>query len=183
MCRQRSAFRRATVMLVVCAFEGCSGEPTVSTKFEPNKGVFATARGATRLTLHEGLPHQMFEATQLDSELKTKPTVTLHGFPFFQETLTLKEEDAVRLKEVLGDERSFEPFQGTKSCGGFHPDYCAEWEADGGVYRCLICFGCGEVKVYGPDRALHCDIRREVKADLEKLLKPYRKNRPERRAE
>jgi hypothetical protein len=178
---RRSVFRWATVTLVGCTFAGCSGEPTVSTQFEPNKVVFATAREATRLTLYEGLPHQMFEATQLANELKTKATVTLHGFPFYQETLHLKEEDAARLKAALGDEGSFEPYGGPKKCGGFHPDYCAEWEADGLLYRCLICFGCTEVKVYGPGRALHCDIRPEVEKNLEKLLKPYRKSRPEQR--
>ncbi len=181
MRRRRLTPRWVMVTLVGCALVGCSGEPTASTQFEPNKGVFAAAGRATRLTLYEGLPHQMFEATQLKDELKTQPTVTLHGFPFYRETLPLKEEDAAKLKAILGDERSFAPYVGMKKCGGFHPDYCAEWEADGRVYRCLICFGCREVIVYGPGRGLHCDIHRDVEKNLEKLLKPYRKSRPEQK--
>jgi hypothetical protein len=44
----------------------------------------------------------------------------------------------------------------------------------------LICFGCGEVRVYGPESALLCDMPRETADKLQATLKRYRKNRPER---
>jgi hypothetical protein len=82
------------------------------------------------------------------------------------------------LKKLLGDESSFKAGFRGKKCGGFHPDYCVEWYADGQLYRCLICLGCWEVKVYGPDRELYCDMQHDVRDQLKKTLKRYRQNRP-----
>ena len=44
----------------------------------------------------------------------------------------------------------------------------------------LICFGCHEAKVYGPEKAVYVDIKKEGYDSLAKLLKSYRKNRPAR---
>src|SRR5262249_3316064 len=63
----------------------------------------------------------------------------------------------------------------------FHPDYCAEWQDGKDVYQVLICFGCHEVKCYGPKVDLYCDINSEAYKEFEKVLKPYRKNRPEKK--
>ena len=63
-----------------------------------------------------------------------------------------------------------------KGCGGFHPDYAVERAVGGQVYRCLVCFGCGEVKVFGPGGELHRDVVNPI--PLKRLLVPYWKNRP-----
>jgi hypothetical protein len=112
----------------------------------------------------------------MENERKAKETFDLHGYAFYREPLVLKAEDAEKLKALLADETQFSPFEGEKKCGGFHPDYAVEWTVEGQVYQCLICFGCFEVKMYGPGGETRLDIS---KAGLAGLLKPYRKNRPE----
>ena len=132
-----------------------------------------TLKQADRLVLYEGLPHQMYEHQALEAEKKAKPTVTLHGFPFYRETLELKPDDGERLKALLGDPASFEPYSGEKRCGGFHPDYAVEWSAGGQTYQALICFGCWEIKIYGPKGETIYDIRNAARDRLKSLLEPY----------
>lgn len=135
-------------------------------------------RGAGKLALYEGLPHQSFEADLLERERKTKPVRELHGYPFYQETLALSKEDAHRLSEILGDANTYLPFSGEKKCGGFHPDYAVEWQVGSDVYRALICFGCREAKLFGPAIELRVDLSPVAYKQLRELLKGYHKNRP-----
>lgn len=113
---------------------------------------------ATEVRLYEGLPHQVYEHELLDQELNTKKTITLHKFPFYQELLPVTSEDANRLTTMFGDEQAILPYRGVerlpdgrlvvagRACGGFHPDYCIEWVAQGEVYQLLVCFGCTEAR-------------------------------------
>jgi hypothetical protein len=160
----------AVVLIVplLLAFSGCSGRHPDTT----------TLKQADRLVLYEGLPHQMYESQALEAEKKAKPTVTLHGFSFYRETLEVKAGDDQRLKTLMSDPGSFEAFSGEKRCGGFHPDYAVEWSAGGQVYQALLCFGCWEVKIYGPKGEAIYDIRGDARDQLKALLEPYRKNRP-----
>jgi hypothetical protein len=145
---------------------------------EPNAFPFATIGQADRLTLFEGLPHQLIERELLASERKTKQTVDLHGYPFYSEPLALMPEDAEKLKALLGDATRFASFSGEKRCGGFHPDYAVEWTVEGQVYHCLVCFGCGEVKIYGPLGESRFDMERDTEKRLRSVLWAYEKNRP-----
>jgi hypothetical protein len=120
----------------------------------------------------------MYESQALEAEKKTKTTVTLHGFPFYRETLELKAGDDQKLKDLLGNPGSFTAYVGEKKCGGFHPDYAVEWAVGGQIYQSLICFGCGEVQVYGPKGDAIYDTRDDERKQLKALLEPYRKNRP-----
>lgn len=160
--------RSALVTSLGLALAGCSGPPPEST----------TIKQARHLVLYEGLPHQMYEPQTLAAEKQAKPTVTLHGFPFYRETLDLKPGDDERLKALLGDPRSFSAYSGEKKCGGFHPDYAVEWSAGGHTYRVLICFGCFEAKIYGPKAGATYDVGSELQRQFKDLLTPYRKNRP-----
>ena len=146
-------------------------------RFDVNKWLFATIRGADRVALYEGLPHPMFEGG-VEDERRLKPTVDLHGYPFYAQPLGLADADRAVLTEVLGTEQSFSPLpEGlVKGCGGFHPDYAVEWAVGDRVYHCLICYGCGEVKVFGPGGELHCNVLDPDR--LKQLLKPYWKIRP-----
>ncbi len=147
---------------------GCSaGNPQV-----------ATIRQARQLILYEGLPHQMYETDALNSEMKSKETVNIQGFPFYRETLDLEPEDAEKLQRVLGDKRALDAYSGEKKCGGFHPDYAVEWSHAGQIYRVLICFGCNEAGVYGPKGDAFQDMTKATVRGLKDLLMPYRKNRP-----
>lgn len=107
----------------------------------------------------------------------TKKSQERHGFYFYTETLPLKPDDAKQLKDILSDERSFKPFFGPKKCGGYHPDYSVVWPVGETVLEVQICFGCHEVKIYGPDQSLYCDIAGDTLSRLKDILKPYRKNR------
>jgi hypothetical protein len=156
------------IVLLVLILPGCSGPRTETT----------TLKQADRLVLYEGLPHPMYERQALEAEKKAKPTVTLHQFPFYRDPLELKAGDGQRLKALLGDPGSFAVYSGEKRCGGFHPDYAVEWSADGQTHQALICFGCWEIKVYGPKGEAIYDIRPEARDQLKGLLEPYRKNRP-----
>jgi hypothetical protein len=154
--------------MLCLAATGCSGPRPESTTIDQ----------AERLVLYEGLPHQMYEHEALEAEKKAKPTVTLHGFPFYRDTLALKPGDGERLKALLGDPASFSPYSGEKRCGGFHPDYAVEWSAKGQVYEALICFGCFEANIYGPKGGTTYDVAHDVQDRFKDLLAPYRKNRP-----
>jgi hypothetical protein len=148
-----------------------------------SRGEYATIKDADRITLYEGLPHQGYEPAVLQSELNSKPTVQMHGFPFYREPLVLKDGDGEKLRQILGDPGTFEAFGGEKKCGGYHPDYAVEWSSRGHVYACLICFGCGEAKVYGRAGEEYFDIRVASRESLKAILGPYRKNRPRPLAE
>jgi hypothetical protein len=143
---------------------------------EADRSPFATVSRAEKLTLYEGLPHPGYEPKVVESERKTKETFDLHGYAFYREPLALTPVDAGKLKVILGDPARFAPFAGEKKCGGFHPDYAVEWAVDGQVYQCLFCFGCGEVKMYGPLGETRFDLA-DAKS-LRGVLMPYQKNRP-----
>jgi hypothetical protein len=155
-------------------------------------------RKLTTVTLLEGLPHQYFEKEELARELKKQRTVKLHGFPFYEERLPLSLEDGKRLTELFCDGKSIQKslylpeherrktnpdgsvtlHEVSKACGGYHPDYCIEWHSDVGVYRMLVCFGCGEAKIYGPKHSLYCDLDSCGDSVWQSVLEKYQKNRP-----
>jgi hypothetical protein len=157
---------------------GERGRTEASTEFEPNKGLFTAIGAADQLTLYEGLPHPDGEEVLFHQERLVSRTVRFHGFPFYRSPLEVPAEDVARLKSLLGTEKTFLAWCGEKKCGGFHPDYLVEGHAGGEMYRVLICFGCGEVKVFGPTHALRCDMENDSRKQLKELLKKYRKNRP-----
>ena len=132
-----------------------------------------------------GVPHVVVERVRevvgREAELRNKQSVLLHDHRFYPTPLDVAAEDVNQLRSILSDEASYMSWQGERKCGGFHPDYLAEWRAGNAKYEVLICFGCSEVQIYGPGRTLLCDVRAEVKEKtLEPLLNKYRKNRPER---
>jgi len=175
------------VLAVVLALTvPASGEPPKpSINFDGVKALLAAAGKIEKVDviLREGLPHPGNDPEQFQAE-KKKETVESAGFLFYKGDLPVKADDAAKLIDLLRDAGSYSAFLGEKKCGGFHPDYEVVLvnPADKSEYRFQICFGCHEVKVYGPgDKAGRADIRKEGYDALTKLLKPYRKNRPEPR--
>jgi len=146
---------------------GCSSSPREE----------LTIRQAEMPTLYEGLPHPFHEAALLAAE-KAKPTIDLHGFPFYRQSLALKSGDGEKLKAILEDADSYDPFLGEKKCGGFHPDFAVGWVVGGKQQVCLICFGCTEFKLYGPNGETRYDIASPVVDELKRMLASYRRNRP-----
>ena len=151
---------------------------TPGTEFMNFSAFAAKLQKIDSVRLFEGLPHQMFASRLHEEELRTKKTVRLHRFPFYEETLELKEADAAELTLIFRNRKSFRPFSGPKACGGFHPDYGLEWNGGQEIYQALVCFGCHEVMLFGPDVELYCEIGDKAWAVLWKLLEPYHKNRP-----
>lgn len=140
----------------------------------------AAVAGAEKMTLHEGLPHQMFESDLMESERRSKPVQELNGYWFYKEPLAPAAEDVKRLTQLLSEPATFAPFSGEKKCGGFHPDYAVEWQKDSSSYRALICFGCDEAKLFGPGIDERHDLSARAMPELEALLTKHRKNRPPR---
>jgi hypothetical protein len=139
-------------------------------------------RQADRVVLYEGLPHPMFESRLSVEERRNKAIHELNGYSFYQEPLPLTTADAERLSEILGGSGTYGLFSGEKLCGGFHPDYTVEWHVGENRYRALICFGCHEVKLFGPVLALRNDLDQRAYGKLREILQDYRKNRPGREA-
>ncbi len=133
---------------------------------------------AERVVLYEGLPHPAWESELLEEQLRTKETQELHGHPFYKETLPLKLDDSKRLTDILGSAGTYKRFSGEKKCGGFHPDFVVEWHVGEDRFRVLICFGCREVKLYGPQIESRYDLDQVASNELKKILHGYRKNRP-----
>lgn len=166
---RRIAGRVALVTMITAAL-GCGSSPKT----------FTTAiTGAEKTSLYEGLPHEGFEGEKFEAERRSKPVKELNGYPFYKEPLELRAEDAKRLTEILGDPATFKSWGGEKKCGGFHPDYAAEWQRGDAHYRALICFGCDEVKLFGPDIESRHDLSEGAPEKLESLLGSYRMNRPQ----
>src|SRR5262245_61463170 len=161
---RRATFLVPGVLALLLTASGCGSKGIGGNRDDASEGsgdykaLFETVRKADRLVLSEGLPHQGNERELFAEEKRSKKHVMINSFPFYPEPLDLSSDDAGQLKALLGDPEAFSPFTAEKKCGGFHPDYCVEWSADGRVHRCLICLGCDEVKVYGPDSGVRCDM-------------------------
>jgi hypothetical protein len=173
-------------------------KPTSETRAQPNPTAASTERRepsanftnhrvfAARLQkvdqvrLFEGLPHQEFALELFEQELRTKKTVTFYGFLFYEEPVELKKADVTVLTRFFRNPKSFKRYWGPKACGGFHPDYGIEWQVAQEIYHALICFTCGETRLFGPKLELYCDIAEKNGAAslLWNLLEPYHHNRP-----
>jgi hypothetical protein len=132
------------------------------------------------IILHEGLPHPRYEKESLEKERTTKAVRQIDKYFFYREPLPLNAGDDNGLKRVLGDASTFEPFEGEKKCGGFHPDYAVEIRHGSSMYYFLICFGCGEIKVVNSNTVSRFDMSDKSRAQLATMLKSYQKNRPPR---
>lgn len=156
-------------------------EKLPSTDMANRKDLVATISGATKHTLHEGMPHQYWEAKELAKEKKEKKFVEMRGFGFYADKPTLTAEDAKQLTKLLSAEGSLTKWLGPKKCGGFHPDYAVDFNDGKQTVTALICFGCQEVRLYGAKTDLYCDINLKLKDEIATMLKPYAKNRPEKK--
>jgi len=146
----------------------------------PHKALAEAIAKAKKVILYEGLPHQKWEAALLARERKEKKFVSKHGFPYYEETLALKDADAKALTELVSQKSSFHAWGGMKWCGGFHPDYLIEWVVGKEVYQMAVCLGCHEVRVYGPKLEHYWDVDEEAYVKFKETLRAYRKNRPQK---
>jgi len=130
------------------------------------------------LVLYEGLPHPEAHEELFTNELKEKRTIKLEGHAFYEEQVSPKEDLGERLRELCSDRANLGRYRGGKFCGGFHPDWCLEFRDDGRVYRVLVCFGCREAQIIGPDHKLMSELAKSGYTELHAVLSPLRKNCP-----
>lgn len=141
------------------------------------KPLVAGIRMAKRLVVYEGLPHQRHKEV-VAKELKDKKTVKFHDFHFYAETVAIDKEDAKTLTALCGELKTFGRYEGAKFCGGYHPDWCLEFKNGDDVYQVLICFGCHEARLYGPNHDVFSDLDSAAVKELEAILSPLHKNVP-----
>lgn len=152
------------------------------TGFSQYKPFASQISKCNEVNLYEGLPHQEWEHEQFQSELTNKAITILAEFPFYSEPLPLSANDAKLLREIYCDSSAFLPFIIGKACGGYHPDYCIKWSDGTNAFLVQICFGCGEMMTFSEGKILHCNIKPRAQERFGKILKLYRKNRPEKRS-
>lgn len=143
---------------------------------QKNWRCLTTLTNPTSITLYEGLPHQLYENKELESELKTKPVAMINNFPYYNQRIELTKADQQKLRDFFSHEEFFWATHGSKGCGGFHPDFCLQWTTHGGLtVNCHLCFGCSELKLYDRKREFDCDV---YSLPLEIILLEYRNKRP-----
>lgn len=178
-------FRVLTAFVCLSLLFGCDPkvEP-VSSAIEPEQPIGDWQPANQRISmsdstiLFEGLPHQGWEPELLERELESKETLEIGDYPFYEETLTLVVQDEQELKTLLSNADNFAAWIGEKACGGFHPDYALRFERDDIRTDALICFNCDEIRFEWEDNSVLVDMRPETEEAVERILKPYRKNRP-----
>lgn len=137
-----------------------------------------------KVTIYEGLPHQMFEAKTLKQELATKETVKKGGFPFYAQPVVISAAAQAKLKKLYLAPKTFmtltEPFM--KACGGFHPDWAIEWSHGAETWLVLVCFGCSETITWHGNTKFLADFHASEKSEekFRALLDPLHKQRPNR---
>jgi hypothetical protein len=179
---------RASLILVAAFCFGCTqaSQPQVEdaapsptpVDFERLPAVLSGVQKSARMSLYEGLPSEFWEPQLREEELRRKSTVSLHGYRFYEETLALQPADAEKLTELFSAKASFKRYGGAKKCGGYGPDYCVEWKSSESATQALVCLECGEVKMFGSRSELYCDFGQEAVERIQRVLQPYRKNRP-----
>lgn len=173
-----------TISLTLCL--GCSQAPQAeverpeiaSTDFDRLKSVLVGIQPG-EVTLFEGLPSAFWEPELRERERKQKQTRHVHGYALYEEPSVLLAADAEPLTALLAAQSSFGPYSVPKRCGEFSPEFCLQWQGDGGMTDMLISLECGEVKIFGPAGDLHCDLSPEAVAKLKESLVPRRKTGPE----
>ncbi len=178
--------------MAAALFAGCSQTSRVEVEYEQPVKTETTFANLPKILagipksgdvmLHEGLPSEFWEPESREQELNQKKTIRLHGYVFYEEPIALKETDAEQLTTLFSSRRSFKRYEGNKRCSGYNPEYGVEWRAGEAVTQALICLECGEVKLFGPEGELHCDLSIEAEPRLTRLLSGYQKNRPTAKA-
>ena len=83
-----------------------------------------------------------------------------------------------QLMNLLFDESGFSSNVLPTDCGPFHPDYAIMWESDGVENYLMICYTCGEAKLYTEDIAKTYAINAYKMESLANLLAKFKANRP-----
>lgn len=184
----RSGTQRGWLMLVAVLLAGCGRgatidvddepPPSTDTSFERLPALLTGITSAGEVLLYEGLPSEFWEPELRQQEFAQKETIKLHGHPVYEELLPVQEKDSSRLTALFSAKESFAKYRSQKTCGGFQTEFAVEWKTGGATTLALICLECGEVKLFGPEGELYCDLKPEVVLELKELLHPYQVQNP-----
>ncbi|MCB1093430.1 MAG: hypothetical protein KDL87_17965 [Verrucomicrobiae bacterium] len=106
-----------------------------------------------------GLSHPMDEPGKLANELLFQPRRMMHGHGF--SPASRMEPHLESIAGILTESSTYEPWYGSKLCGGFHADYCFRWIQEEKKWDALLCMGCHEVILFHEGRSLRCDLSSE----------------------
>jgi hypothetical protein len=125
---------------------------------------------ARLVAIYPGLPHQRRESDKLLHELFTASHRAIGGYRFYSCPLSVPDALRSRISSAMQSPALYYPFRGPKLCGGYHPDYCFEWQSAQGTFYALLCRGCHEIIVIGGGTEVHCDLISAPAKALERLL-------------
>jgi hypothetical protein len=174
-------FHTAVMLLVMMAGIVQAGDKADrKEEFDEKIGPLLTAiADSKKLVIYEGLPHPQAEPEVLEQELKSKKTITLSKFPFYESPITPTKQLTKQLKTLCKRESTFKFYSGPKFCGGYHPDWCLKFGEGQDAYYVHLCFGCHEAHLIGPNEELMTDLKGAAYLKLVEILKPLRTNRPQ----
>jgi hypothetical protein len=126
---------------------------------------------ATLVKVYRGLPHQMYDTGALWRDLFLTSNRAIAGYRFRTPPAEVSAELGGGLSRAMQNRGLYHPYFGAKLCGGYHPDYCFEWESPKGSFFALLCLGCREMRLVGNGATVHCDMHRTQVLELEDLVK------------
>lgn len=142
------------------------------------KSVFQSLKKTEDLFVLEGLPHPLRENPSFKKEKNRNDVMQIEDHWFYDTKAKATGNTRNQLMNLLFDESGFSSNVLPTDCGPFHPDYAIMWESDGVENYLMICYTCGEAKLYREDIAETYAINAYKMESLANLLAKFKANRP-----
>ena len=142
------------------------------------KSVFQSLKKTEDLFVLEGLPHPLRENPSFKKEKNRYDVLQIEDHWFYDAKSKATGNTRNQLMNLLFDESGFSSNVIPTDCGPFHPDYAIKWESDGVENYLMICYTCGEAKLYREDIAETYAINAYKMESLANLLAKFKANRP-----
>ena len=142
------------------------------------KSVFQSLKKTEDLFVLEGLPHPLRENPSFKKEKNRYDVMQIEDHWFYNAKAKATGNTRDQLMNLFFDESVFSSNVIPTDCGPFHPDYAIMWESDGVENYLMICYTCGEAKLYTEDIAKTYAINAYKMESLANLLAKFKANRP-----
>ena len=142
------------------------------------KSVFQSLKKTEDLFVLEGLPHPLRENPSFKKEKNRNDVLQIEDHWFYDAKAKATGNTRNQLMNLLFDESGFSSNVLPTDCGPFHPDYAIMWESDGVENYLMICYTCGEAKLYRENIAETYAINAYKMESLANLLAKFKANRP-----
>ena len=167
-----------TCLFLIASLRAEQNEP--SKDFANFKRLAAGIEKASALMVYAGTPHPMYRTAPPPPGAPREPErkkVKIHGEEFYEQAHVAGKEEIAKLKTLATNEANFSKWVGAKACGGFHADYCLEWKDGHKVYQMMLCFGCDEAKIYGPETDLYANVNPKALKAFSQVLETVTKGK------